>query len=69
MAADHENSRIPTAIYSYAYTPTCPVHGCAMEPYKYGAKVVYFRCPLRADGCRRNDKAPKVLFVPNTGQR
>ena len=69
MAEQPENTRIPTEIIAHLYTPTCPVHRIAMIPYKYGAKVVYFHCPKREDGCRRNGKAPKVAFVPNTGQR
>lgn len=69
MAESPEKSRIPREIYTYSYTPVCPVHRSKMEPYKWGAKVVYFHCAQHADGCRCNDKAPKVLFVPNTGER
>lgn len=66
MAESPEKSRIPREIYTYAYTPVCPVHRVAMVDYKRGQKLVYFRCPHHADGCRCNDKAPKVLFIPNT---
>lgn len=69
MAEPPENSRIPTEPILALYTPTCPIHRIPMKPYKYGRIVVYFHCPKRDEGCRRNDKAPKVKFVPYTDAR
>lgn len=69
MANEPEKLREKREIYTHAYTPVCPVHLVAMIAYKHGKKQVYFHCPKRGDGCRRNDKAPKVPFVPITDAR
>lgn len=58
--------KFPRKIFSHAYVPACPVHGCPMEKQGTGAVKVFFRCARTDNGqrCPHTGIAPRVEFTP-----
>jgi hypothetical protein len=62
------NGRFPRKIFSHAFVPACPAHGCPMEKTSTGTVKVFFRCS-RLDGgvqCPYRGQAPRVEFFPKS---